>query len=507
MARPLAALCLAFGVLAPAARAEEVFALRSFASAGHVKSLELADFDGDGRGDLLEVAFLGLPPDEQREIRVRYQAGDGSFPEQPDWRAPLLPDAATYDLSDLDSDGAAELLLLRRDRITSLSLAGRSAALRDLALDGLPVVTVEPDERGLDRLEIARSDLGPAPRLLVPLFGEAALLASDGALLARLAVGGRANYYVPRKTVPLLADTEIEVYFDHPRMSSGDVDGDGLGDLVVSSRHEIRVFRQRRDHTFANAPDRVIPLRLLSESDHIRYTGSVRCETGNLDGDRRMDLVVSHTSGGIFDARSEARLFLNRGGDWNLDEPDRVIVERGSVSRNLLIDLDADGREELVHVRVPLGVLEVVEILLTRALDAEIALYRTGEDGALARDPFFSRKLDVPISLERQTSLGFVPTMDADLNGDGLRDLLDSGGGGSLVIHLGGGEAPYRERVEQEDVDTGGRVAFGDLDADGLTDLAIYDPRRPGAPIRLGLNRGVLPGTRRGASWIAPAED
>jgi hypothetical protein len=220
-----------------------------------------------------------------------------------------------------------------------------------------------------------------------------------------------------------------------------------------------------------------------------------------------MDLVVSHTSGGIFDARSEARLFLNRGGDWNLDEPDRVIVERGSVSRNLLIDLDADGREELVHVRVPLGVLEVVEILLTRALDAEIALYRTGEDGALARDPFFSRKLDVPISLERQTSLGFVPTMDADLNGDGLRDLLDSGGGGSLVIHLGGGEAPYRERVEQEDVDTGGRVAFGDLDADGLTDLAIYDPRRPGAPIRLGLNRGVLPGTRRGASWIAPAED
>ena len=38
-----------------------------------------------------------------------------------------------------------------------------------------------------------------------------------------------------------------------------------------------------------------------------------------------------------------------------------------------------------------------------------------------------------------------------------------------------------------------GRIRFGDLEADGLTDLVIYDPRRPGRPIRIAHNRGVLP--------------
>jgi hypothetical protein len=39
-------------------------------------------------------------------------------------------------------------------------------------------------------------------------------------------------------------------------------------------------------------------------------------------------------------------------------------------------------------------------------------------------------------------------------------------------------------------------IRFGDLDRNGLLDFVLHDPRRPGTPIRIGSNRGVLPGTR-----------
>lgn len=504
---PLTACCgLACAVAAPA-RGDDPFVVHALASPGRIKAVEIADLDGDGRGDLLEVAFSGLPPRLVREVRVRFQDADGVLAAAPDWAGPLPEDAAAYDLVDLDGRPGSELLVLGRGRLVALTLAGGEPAWRAIALPGLPLMSVWPDERGLDHLDIAREDLGDDLRLLVPLFGETALLSPAGELQSRLAVAGRANYYVPSRSAPLLDENEIELYFDHPRIDSGDVDGDGRSDLVFSNRHEIRVFLQGEDGAFASDPTLALPLGMLSEADHLLLTGSVSTETGDVDGDGRLDLLISHTSGGIFDARSTTRLFLNRQGSWNLAQPDRELRETGSLSRNLLLDLDGDGRVELVHVRVPLGVLESVEILLTSAIDANVALYAADGEGTFAQEPFFAHKLDLAISLERQTSLGFIPTLDADLNGDGVRDLLDSGGGEALEIHLGGGERPYRERIVQRGVDTAGRVRFGDLNGDGLSDVAIYDPRRPDSPIRLGINRGTLPGTPRAESLVAPPAD
>ena len=42
---------------------------------------------------------------------------------------------------------------------------------------------------------------------------------------------------------------------------------------------------------------------------------------------------------------------------------------------------------------------------------------------------------------------------------------------------------------------SGGRVRFGDLNRDGLDDFVLYSPRRPGAPMQLGRNVGLLPGS------------
>ncbi len=77
------------------------------------------------------------------------------------------------------------------------------------------------------------------------------------------------------------------------------------------------------------------------------------------------------------------------------------------------------------------------------------------------------------------------------MNGDGFLDFLDSGGGKELKVALGGPKWKY-DRTARMKFDTDGRIRFGDFDGDGLSDFVIYDPRRSGTTVRIGINKGTL---------------
>lgn len=480
-------------LLAGTARAEDPFDVRTFPVKGRTVAAVLAELDGDGRTDLLAVNFRGVPPDERREIHVRFQRADGGFGLAADLVLPLPPDAAAWDVARLGDD-CDELLLLRRDRVTRLSLHGRSATWRDVSAGG-PTLAIAPDERGLDRFALVRDGLAGGPHLLIPGLGQLVVALPSGAIVARLEIGVRANYFIPRRPGPLIGENEIEAYVDLPRIELGDVDGDGLADVVTTQRHEIRVFRQRAGGELPSVPDRVVPLRRLSAADHVRGSGSVRSTVADLDGDGRVDLLLAHASEGLLHARSETTVHLNRGGTWNLAEPDQRFTTEGGFATDELVDLDGDGALELVSVRVPLSLLELAETFLTRSVDAHVAIRRRALPGPFAEEPSWERKFSIPFSFETFRPRGFVGNLDTDWNGDGLRDLLLSGDGEALEVYLGSEDHPFARRVARQELDTDGRIRAGDLDGDRLPDFVLYDPRRADVPILVGRNRGVLPGT------------
>jgi FG-GAP-like repeat len=499
-------MALACAASLPGARAraadEALFAITEIPEAGRVIQADLVDLDGDGRGDLLTTVSDGMPPDESRAIEARFQRPDGTLPAAADWSGPVPRGAAAYDLADLDGQPGVEMVLLRRDRLTLLSLSARTPHFRDLPVPG-PTLAVAGDERGLDRLRIVRSGLGAAPRLLVPMLGETLVLTPAGQVVGRLAVGGRANYFVPPRPGLVVAESEMELYFDHPRLGVGDVDGDGRGDIVATTRHELRVFRQREDGSFPSEPDLVHAFHLLALEDHIRSSGSVRVALGDVDGDGRVDLLVSTTRGSLFAGETTLTLHRNRGAGWDFATPDQVFHTNSGLTAAELVDLSGDGVPELVLVTIPTGVLEIVEVLLTRAIDAQVKVYRRGGERLFEATPWSERKLDVPVSLETFRAEGFVPNADADLNGDGRRDFVDSGGGTAIEVHLGEADRAFGPRAGRQVLPTDGRIRFGDYDGDPLADFALYDPRRPGAPVRVGVNRGILPGSVRPPS-LAP---
>ncbi len=485
------------GAWAFAAHGEDPFTIRAIESSGRTVLANLVDLDGDGRGDLLTVVFSGVPPNESRQMRVYYQRPDGSLPPEPDERDAVPAGVAAYDLAELEPERGVELLLLQREGITVQGFRDRIPRRRELAIPAPPLLALAADERGLDRLRLARSDLGGPLRLVAPGLGECVVLDPIGRVLGRLGVGVRVNYLVPPRPGPLISESEMEAYVDFPRMGVGDVDGDGRPDLVASSRHELRVFLQREDGRFRRAPDRTLALGLIRETDHIRASGTVRSELGDLDGDGRTDLVISSKSGGFFDAESEIRIYLNRGSGWDLKAPDQRFRGKGSVTTLQLIDLDADGRPELLDASLRVSVLGFVDLLLTRSLDIRARVFRAGKSGRFETKPWLERSFGVGLNFDTFRPSGFVPTLDGDLNGDGYPDLLASGDGEALEIFLGGPEHRFRKRVARQELATSGRVRFGDYDADDLPDFVIYDPRAIGKPVVVGLNRGVLPDTRR----------
>ncbi len=485
-------------VAAPAASAappDDLFALQQVQiDEGRTVAAELGDFDGDGRTDLLQIVFVGVPPAERRTIRLWTQGEDGALSAKPVYEIPVPEDSAAYDVGDVTELAGEELVLLRPQGLTILSFANPGLPRRDLEVDGSTLVPSE-DERGLDRLHMIYRDFGPEPRLLVPMLARTAFLSPTGEIRALLDAGARANYFLPPRPGPLLVDSDIQLLLDVPRISVGDVDGDARPDVVSLGRHEVRVFLQRPDASFVRPPDREYKLALISERDHIRGSGAVRGDARDVSGDGKLDLMISHMAGGITDAKSETRIYLNRDGVWDLAKPDFVSDGGAGWGADQLVDIDKDGRPELLHVALPFSVLELVEALVTRSVDAQITVHKADATGTFTKEPWFERKLEIAISFDTGRPKGFVPTGTFDMNGDGFDDLLTPGDGDRVEIWLGGAEGIAPDLAGRQKLPVNGRVRGGDWNGDGLEDLLLYDPRLPRTPVVIATNRGLLPGT------------
>jgi hypothetical protein len=155
--------------------------------------------------------------------------------------------------------------------------------------------------------------------------------------------------------------------------------------------------------------------------------------------------------------------------------PDQVIETDGNQLVLDVIDLNQDGRYDLVVPVVKVGLMNIIRMMLSKMIDVEIQTYFMKGDNTYPDKPDQTSKITMPFSFKGGR---ISPVYEiADFNGDGKLDILSSLEERQLVFVWGNEKgvmsssinAKYNIRLPRD----GELVQSAELNGDGKCDIII----------------------------------
>lgn len=444
----------AFALLGGALWADDQqLALRvwTFRLPGTELGLDLCDMDGDGRQDLV-IAHMQGPRGDARSIslfvqgerRQRFQAKPNKV-----WQVPR--DACAFVAGDFDPAPGGEVALLCPRRIVLLRSQG-----------GPHVIAMEgffdyPEQGGLPVWDLAWDLNGNGrPELVVPTKKGYSVYSRAGA--ARLLETSKLRIPIDQRFGPAFETTILNRFLTSSlrlrRLVSTDINGDGRLDLVAYLKQGLARFLQRPNGTFPEKPDQAEPLEIVSKKGKDRAKeqkekdteafANVRLALVDLNRDKQAELVATETLGkvGVFETlRTRLVIFRGRRGEkrtWDESSPDTVINLKGVSGNPVFVDWDGDKRQDLVVSAYRMDMFTNVKRALLKTMSIEYMVFRQRAKGKLfPREPDLSLSVDVPIEEMQRRGGHKAVLLRADLNGDGLHDMVARRSDGGLKVVLG----------------------------------------------------------------------
>ena len=383
----------------------------------------LADVDGDGRLDLV----LAIARDGARELRAHLgTAGATPFAAEPHWRLALPADVVAYGLGDVLPGAGAEPVLLsasgvfaaqplapedrRFERLAAVPVLwqlGRAdqlphygGLLRDLDGDGFVDLLV-PTSRGysafVQRRREGKSSFEAAGDAVLPdaealaaargvLTPEESRPAARGTLRTRLGVttgGGTLLSVSERIPAPFL------VPFGAAKQ---------LALLALDDRF-LHVWPVGAEGKLEEQPAHSL-LSPVQIDQRRRLDVSYAAVLGDLDGDGREDVVLVAGDQRSNDVRTQVLVFTHSAAPagevplfGDAGRPTQVLVLAGFVGNVKLLDVDGDGRLDLVATAVRPDLMESLRQATTDRVEADLYVYRGEGNGRFARRPNLTRRL------------------------------------------------------------------------------------------------------------------
>lgn len=465
---------------------------------GKIEDHLLADVDGDGRLDVLVVHAVAGDRFDYRLAVCR---------QQPDKRfdacdmLDLPEDIRAFDVGNVDPAPGAELVMVTDEGVVWAAFGRDRFGPRQPLAELASVFTgSDPDiPRPLDLLfdldGDGRDELllpGPAGPTWLKPDGSSQLFESPAVVLYRLANRG------PDVNAALRSGFQSRVTreMNTPDLYAFDWNGDGRLDVVTQLDNVIRVFLQDEAGGLPSQPSRTIERTTLAEDElDSSFTGEVT-SFAQLDRDGHADLILTKWGSSKERTRMDRAIFFSRPDGSHPETPDQLVRSESITPDFDLVDLDGDGRLDLVIPFFHFAPSQAVKVITQNALRWQLRLFLMGENGRYGQDEGkqFAR-VDQRVVLDYQLDIlklvfgsqarptgRIAPLLDfgADFNGDGHADLAADDGGDRLRIYWGNAEARYSSSpdlvVPFESTLTYDLV---DADGDGRTDLFAYHGTRP----------------------------
>lgn len=388
-----------------------------FGGAGRNRDLATADVDGDGLADVVVTE-----PEAARVLVFRQRRGLGLDLGTP---FPSLSGAEQVRAADLDGKPGEEVVILSsKERAIGVS------QFRDGR-----VTFPQPLPAAAEPVAIAAADLdGDARKEIVYISRQRTGASSTYALhaLRRNADGSWQPHRFGEQ-----ASRALELTAAPQRMLTLDADGNGRDDLLVF----LELDRP--------------PLLLLATAEGVLEAVSAEGGVGLGTISAGALFALGGKERGVLVARDNfaRRLQLDREPKWQVLDQYNAADANARVAGAAALDLDGQPGEEIVLVDTGARKL--------RVLRSDGTLYRPWQELELGTFPYLS-------------------THAADLNGDGRSDLLLFGEGKFAVLYAGRRDpalesiASFETNLEQANFTD---LAAGDLNGDGIPDIAAIDTR------------------------------
>jgi hypothetical protein len=269
---------------------------------------------------------------------------------------------------------------------------------------------------------------------------------------------------------------------DAKGISTGDLNGDGRDDLAVCGGSGVAVLRQQADGSLE-------PARFTATGED-----AVGTQIGDLNGDGRADLAVCHGDEpqiSVFYQSEAGELLPPR--QYPVPRSGHGEIEIGDVTSDGLADLvfvhgQTDGpnfwvlrQDPITHVLGLAGGYGLTLADLNSDGRTDVAVSWGGYQPDCGLDIFYQGThgtLQTPVRL--RSSDVPEPVASADLNGDGLADLVVTHGGwqnlGTFLQLPDGTFAPEAlDPLPSSNRYDPQSLALGDLNGDGAPDVALAD--------------------------------
>lgn len=488
---------------------ESPFTLRAHALPGTIEQvwpLAVSRCPG-GESDLLVLQIDGEPPSPRRIVTwmpcgAALRPGDSGIIARE-----LAPETVGIDVARVPGRSGPQLLLLSTRGLTieSWSPEPEAEASAPLVWRLPALLPLPPRPRSISRIPLVDDWHSTGrPMALVPALSGAFLLDMETGHASPLPLPIYADYetWEPSLPDPEWSWLAQEVYW--PTLTRADDDGDGRLDLFALSRWSIWIYRAGAEG-LPHQPTRRLALQPFDADTERRHEGTSQTALArDLDADGRADLLLTSVTGSLKRGRTRTRIHRGRPGGVDLDAPASALREtEGAFSSVHPVDLDGDGRVELIEMTVELGLVQLVRILLTRRAETRIRVLTLDAASSSGLRVVFEDDLAFRLDFGEGSVQGLIPSL-GDWNGDGIQDLHVARDAKTIGFRLGSpsnaeDEPLFGSVVGHQGLPLrGGQSRSADLDGDGLDELIAFDRKDPDAPLVVLHNRGRLPGTASG---------
>ena len=289
-------------------------------------------------------------------------------------------------------------------------------------------------------------------------------------------------------------DYSIYTEFRLPRIFSGDINGDRRQDLILAHQESMSIYRQQADGSFTSDPsiNLVFPVRPQGKDSDGHL--SVLITPADINGDSFMDILLTlfKSTGKFLEQEIVISFYINQQSPEApfASQPDQIITVNGVTPGVHILDVNGDGRADLLFSKIKLGFWKIVKNLISKRVRVDTALYLLDPAHRYPLSADFKIHTEYKLDLSHSINLhGTWPALKGDFDGDGHKDLVVARDGKIAVFLYRNPETLFSKPYTQEGVMTTPFMHIVDLNRDGLDDLVFYQKKR-GGRISILLNRG-----------------